>query len=326
MHIPDHFLNPSVALSCGILSLGALGYACFRAQRVLPAHHVPLLGLSAAFVFAAQIVNFPVASGVSGHLLGAAMVAVLLGPSAAMVALAAVLTLQCFLFADGGVSALGANLLNMAILAPLAGYGIWRLFTRLLPTRAGQLASAAAAAWFSTVLASAACAGQLALSGKVSAGLVFPAMLGVHALIGLGEAAITALVLSAIWKARPELLRPQASFSRRDLAPLLGYGLVCSAALALFVSPFACSWPDGLEHVARHLGFAVEPGRPILPSLLPDYHVPGVSNQILSTGLAGLLGVALLFCAAWATAKLLPRTPATAEPKPIPAPRGAVRK
>jgi len=316
MHIPDKFLNPAVALSAAAFAAGTLSYACFRAKRVLPAHQVPLLGLSAAFIFASQMVNFPVASGTSGHLIGGTLAAVLLGPSAAMVAMAAVLVLQCFLFADGGVTALGANLLNMAILAPLTGYAVWRAFSRFLPGRAGLVASAAVAAWFSTVVAAGACAGQLALSGKIGAGLVFPAMLGVHAVIGLGEGTITALVLSAIWKARPELLRRDAPFSRRELAPVVGYGMVCAAAISLFVAPFACPWPDGLEHAAQRLGFAVEEGHPMLSSLLPDYQVPGISNPMVSTALAGVIGVTILFCAAWGVAKLLPRTPADgASPK-----------
>jgi cobalt/nickel transport system permease protein len=295
MHIPDRFLSAPVAGSAALLSAGAVALACWRARRALPAHHVPMLGLSAAFIFAAQMINFPVAGGTSGHLIGGTLAAVLLGPSAAIVAMVAVLIVQCLLFADGGVTALGANALNMAVLAPLAGYGAWRLLVLLLPGSGGRLAAAGGAAWLSTVLAAAMCGGQIALSGQAPAGLVLPAMVGVHALIGLGEAIITVMVLAAVWRARPAML---ARSEAAGLGTLVGYSAVVSVAVAVFVSPFACPWPDGLEHVAEKLGLRMGDAPPLLGSWFSGYQAFGIENEGWSTAVAGAIGVGLLLAAA----------------------------
>jgi cobalt/nickel transport system permease protein len=313
MHIPDHFLSLPVAAASGAIAATTLGFSFWRTPRSLPAARVPLLGLSAAFIFAAQLINFPIATGVSGHLLGGTLAGILLGPSAAMVALSAVLLLQCLMFADGGVSALGANILNLAILAPLAGYATWRLFSSLLPGRAGSLASAAVAAWLSTMVAAAACAGQIVLSGRAPAAAAFPAMLGVHALVGIGEAAITALVLSAMWMARPELAS-EAGPVLTSKTSVVFYGSACAVALAVFVSPFACPWPDGLEHVAaERLGLVMDAERPVLSAYLADYRFPGLSNEYVSTAFAGAAGVLALFVVARVLARAFARTaePAT---------------
>jgi cobalt/nickel transport system permease protein len=166
---------------------------------------VPLLGLAAAFLFAAQMVNFPVAGGTSGHLIGGVLVAALLGPSAAIVVLTTVLIVQCFLFADGGVLALGANVFNMGIVGAAGGYAIYRLVCLGLPGTRGQVAAVAFAGWCSTVLASVCCAGELAWSGTVAWPAGITAMAGVHMVIGIGEGLISALVFLAIQRMRPEL-------------------------------------------------------------------------------------------------------------------------
>jgi cobalt/nickel transport system permease protein len=309
MHIPDGFLDAKTALATAGLSAVGLGAALRWVRRDLPPRRLPMLGLSAAFLFAAQMVNFPIAGGTSGHLIGGALVAVLLGPSAAVVVLATVLIVQCLLFADGGLLALGANIFNMGLVAPLCGYGVYAVARRLLPGLRGRVAALAFAGWCSAVCASIACAGQLAWSGTVPWNVGLPAMAGVHMLIGVGEGLISALVLAAIARTRPELLEKAVGAPAR-VGPFVALGLVVSAGIALFVAPFACPWPDGLEAVAARLGFA---GRMVLPpvrALMPDYRLPGFSSPGLATALAGLIGAAVAFGLAVGFSWIVVREPA----------------
>jgi cobalt/nickel transport system permease protein len=303
MHIPDGFLDAKTAVASGVLAAGGVGVALRYVRRQLPRQRVPLLGLAAAFVFAAQMLNFPVAGGTSGHLIGGVLTAVLLGPSAAVVVLASVLIVQCFLFADGGVTALGANIFNMALVGSVAGYAVYRLVSRVVPGTRGVVMAAAFAAWCSTVLASIICAGELALSGTVAWRVAFPAMANGHMLIGLGEGVITALVLVAIARARPELLKQDTPPS---YAPVVVFGLLIALGLASFVAPFACSWPDGLEKVAQALGFehrATE--TPVLPAPIPDYALPGIQSAGWATAMAGAIGTVVVFALAWLLARTL---------------------
>ena len=208
MHIPDGFLSPEVAAVCAVPAIGAVGYGLRRASRDLDERRVPLLGVTAAFVFAAQMLNFPVAGGTSGHFLGAALAAVLLGPWLAAVVLSVVLVVQSFVFADGGVTALGANVLNMGVVGALVVGGLMVAAQRVLPKgRRSTLAVAGAGAWLAVVAGSVACAFELAISGTVPLGTVLPAMLGVHVLIGAGEAVITVAAVSAVLSTRPDVVR-----------------------------------------------------------------------------------------------------------------------
>jgi cobalt/nickel transport system permease protein len=208
MHIPDGFLDPGVAAATAIVSAGAVGYALRRADRELDDERVPLLGVTAAFIFAVQMLNFPVAGGTSGHLLGAGLAAILLGPWLACLVMAVVLTAQALVFADGGISALGANVLNMGVIGALTvGYlTVWS--RHLIPrTRAGFLAVVAGGAWLAVMAGAAATALELSISGTVPLGTVLPAMLAVHGLIGVGEAVITVAAVSAVLATRPDLVR-----------------------------------------------------------------------------------------------------------------------
>jgi len=307
MHIPDGFLDAKTAVTTGVLATAGVGWSLRQARQKLPARRVPLLGLAAAFIFAAQMLNFPVAGGTSGHLIGGVLAAVLVGPGAAVVVLTSVLILQCFLFNDGGVTALGANIFNMALVAPLAGYTIYRSVHRLTTGLRGMVLAAAFAGWGATVLAAVCCAGQLALSGTVPWGKVFPAMTGVHMLIGIGEGAITALVLAAVARTRSELIEEGAPATlRKSYREVLVYGLLLSLGLALFVAPFACGWPDGLEKVAGALGFehrAAE--KAIIPAPLPDYGIPGVRSAPWVTAVVGATGTMVAFGVAWLLARAL---------------------
>jgi cobalt/nickel transport system permease protein len=211
MHIPDGFLAPEVAAGAAVVAAGAVGYGLRRASSTLEDRTVPLLGVTGAFVFAAQMLNFPVAGGTSGHFLGAALAAVLLGPWLACVVLAVVLGMQALVFADGGISALGANIFNMGVVGGLGAGLIVAAARALLPrSRAAFLGAAAVAAWAAVMAGAAACAAELALSGTIPLNTVVPAMLSVHAVIGVGEAVITVAALSAILASRPDLVAGRA--------------------------------------------------------------------------------------------------------------------
>jgi cobalt/nickel transport system permease protein len=206
VHIPDGFLSAPVAVTTYAASAAAVAYAVRRAGASLDDKKVPLLGVTAAFVFAAQMLNFPVAGGTSGHFLGAALATILLGPWLACVAIAVVLTGQAFIFADGGLTALGAGILAMAVLAPAVTVGVMTLAGRLSRSRGTFLAATAASSWISIMLAATAISALLALSGTIPFPTVLPAMLGVHALIGIGEAVITTVAVAAVLVSRPDLI------------------------------------------------------------------------------------------------------------------------
>lgn len=303
MHIPDGFLDARTSLATAALATTGVGFAVARLSRTLPERRVPAVGLAAAFVFAAQMLNFPVAAGTSGHLVGAALAASLLGTGAAVLVMTSVLVLQCFLFADGGLTALGANVFNMALVAPYTAAIVMALVRRVAGggPRA-RLFGAAFGAWCSTMAAALACTGELATSGTAPWSVALPAMGLVHALIGLGEAVITALVLASLARLAPE--RAEAPATGGSLAARLAPALVASLGLALFVAPFASPWPDGLEHVAERLGFAHRVQAPHLPSPLPDYALPGWTGGT-SVAAAGAIGVVLAFALAWALAVAL---------------------
>ncbi len=210
MHIPDGFLNVATVATTYVVSAGGVGNAVRIANKKLGEKQVPLMGVLAAFIFAAQMLNFPIAGGTSGHLIGAALAAILLGPWASVLIMSCVLIAQCLIFQDGGLLALGANIFNMGIVASFSGYYLYRLTTLFLGNnRRGKLISGFIGAWGSVFLASIVCAIELAVSGTSPIGVVLPAMAGFHALIGIGEGLITGAVLSLVLATRPDLLQLQ---------------------------------------------------------------------------------------------------------------------
>ena len=308
MHIPDGFLDGKTAATAAAISMVGVGLALRQVRRELSPRRVPLLGLAAAFLFAAQMVNFPVAGGTSGHLVGGVLVAALLGPSAAIVVLTAVLIVQCFLFADGGVSALGANLLNMGILGAGGGYLVYRLVSSRMRGLGGQVTGVAFGGWVSSVLAAIACAGELAWSHTVAWSAGFPMMASVHMLIGLGEGLIGALAFAAIARTRPEIVAERTPVSGGTLpGGGLRYGLLVALGLAVFVAPFACPWPDGLESVAATLGFDGQGVPGIAHAPVPDYRLPGIHSAAGATALAGTLGTLVVFGLALLLGRMLAR-------------------
>jgi cobalt/nickel transport system permease protein len=220
VHIPDGFINASTSLGAGAVAAGGLGVSLRRTAQTLQDRQAPLAGLVAAFIFAVQMLNFPVAAGTSGHLLGGALAAVLVGPWAGAICVAVVLLVQGLLIADGGLTALGLNITNMAIVGTWGGYAVFLLLRRVLPaTRSSVVGAAGVAAGISVVLAAIAFVVEYAVGGAGGApvGTVFAAMVGVHTLIGIGEGIITALTVGVVLGVRPDLV-----YGATDLqAPLL---------------------------------------------------------------------------------------------------------
>jgi cobalt/nickel transport system permease protein len=206
VHIPDGFLDAKVWVPAWAVAAGGIGLCSRKTSQTLGERKIPVMGVTAAFIFAAQMLNFPVAGGTSGHLLGGAIAATLLGPYAGFIVITVVLIVQCLVFQDGGLTALGANVVNMALVGTTCVYPLIRLSRSVMPTRAGIVFGAALAGWVSVVAASLLCALELALSGRAPIAVVVPAMVGVHSLIGVGEALVTGFFVGFLLKTRPDLV------------------------------------------------------------------------------------------------------------------------
>ena len=206
MHIPDGFLSPGVWLTLWAASIVVIGSCLRRVKVILQDKMVPLMGVAAAFIFAVQMLNFPVAGATSGHLLGGVLAAILLGPCGGAVVIAVVLIIQCLIFQDGGLTALGANIFNISFVGAIGGYLVYSKIRKMIAGNKGILAGAAIAAWLSVIAASSVCAIELVLSGTSPLRVAPPAMAGIHALIGIGEAIITLLVVGTVLKMRPDLV------------------------------------------------------------------------------------------------------------------------
>ncbi len=219
MHIPDGFIDVPVSVAAGAVSVAGIGYSLKRAKETMEEKQAPMAGLVAAFIFAVQMLNFPVASGTSGHLLGGLLAAVLVGPYVGAICVAVVLLVQGLFFADGGVSAYGLNVLNMALITAYGGYAIFLFMRKTMPkTKASVVIASGVAGLLSVILASLGFVLEYALGGTGSASVrtVAAAMVGVHFLIGIGEGIITALTVGVVLNVRPDLV-----YGARDLLPEL---------------------------------------------------------------------------------------------------------
>ena len=305
MHAPDGFLNAGTAATTGVLSVGAVGASLRQMRTTLGDEQVPLAGLTAAFVFAAQMFNFPVAAGTTGHLLGGALAAVLLGPATGAVVVTVVVVVQALAFADGGLTALGYNVLNMAVITAYGGYGMFVLLRKVLPANAtGVVVATGLAAGLSVPLSAMAFAIEwlFGATAPVPFDTVFVAMVGVHLLIGIGEGLISAMAVGAVLASRPDLVYGARDLSRAQTADRPRIGLrafVVGAALvalvtATVVSQFAAPDPDGLERVAADQGF-IESAQDHALAAAPfaDYATQGMGNETLSLAIAGAAGVAI---------------------------------
>ncbi|WP_371548689.1 energy-coupling factor ABC transporter permease [Streptomyces sp. NBC_00554] len=319
MHVPDGFINAPVSAVTGVVAAGAIAVSLKGARRELDEKTAPLAGLVAAFIFAVQMLNFPVAAGTSGHLLGGALAAILVGPYTGVLCVSVVLLMQGILFADGGLTALGVNITDMAIVTTVVAYAVFRGLVKVLPRgRRSITAAAFVSALLSVPAAAVAFTLIYAVGGTtdVSIDKVATAMVGVHILIGLGEAAITALTVGAVIAVRPDLVYgargltqqlklrvngelvdaptavPAAVAARTSHRKVWITGLVASLILAGFVSFYASASPDGLEKVAEDQGIAeAAKEHSAADSPLADYGVKDVSNARISGGLAGVIGV-----------------------------------
>lgn len=219
MHIPDGVIGPGVSAAAGVVAAGGFGVAVARARRYLTDRLVPLAALVTAFVFAGQMVNFPVLPGMSGHLLGGVLASVLVGPWAGFLVISIVLIIQAFLFADGGLTALGLNITNMALIGAVIGYGLYRVGFRIGGSRADRAAVVAGIASFMSVpLVGLGFVAEFALGGtaeSLSIGAILVAMVATHLLIGVGEGVITFFVVGAVMKARPDLVYGSPTFAGR---------------------------------------------------------------------------------------------------------------
>lgn len=313
LHIPDGFLSAPVALIWWVLTIGALALAVQRVGVELNERQVPLMGVMAAFIFAGQMLNFPVLGGTSGHLLGGALAALLLGPWAGMLVMSAVVTLQALLFQDGGLLAIGANVFNMGVATVAIGYLLGMPLLRTFGgKRWGLMLIGFITAWLSVMAAALLTSLQLVFSG-LSATVVFPAMIFVHAFIGIGEGLITVAALAFVVSTRPDLVSSLAGFLNKEalqqpvdkrtigLVTFVGLGF---AALAALLSPLASGDPDGLERVAENQGF-LERAMDAPYTIIPDYTVPFLGETPLSTIAAGMIGLLILFALMYGLALVL---------------------
>ncbi|ONI69212.1 cobalt ABC transporter permease [Kribbella sp. ALI-6-A] len=330
MHVPDGFFDAPTSIATGLIAAGAVGISLQRANREIRETGPALAGLTAAFVFAVQMVNFPVGAGTSGHLLGGALAAALVGPWTAMLVMSTVLLVQGLLFADGGLSALGTNITLMGVVTVLVGYFVTRFLLQVLPKRVGSIVpSAALGALVSVPLSALAFTGLYAVGGTVQIpiGQLATAMVGWHVLVGLGEAVITGAVLSAVVATRPDLVyaarhlradlvlvdadgnsstvSPDRPIAARPAGRSLGVGVAVTMLVAGVISLFASAHPDGLEFVGAKLGFeSAATDSAVAGSPLADYGVSGIGNSHVSGALAGIIGVLVTIAVGLAVAKI----------------------
>jgi cobalt/nickel transport system permease protein len=215
LHIPDGYLSwPIVVLTWGF-AIGFLALSLWQTQRNYSDRTVPLMGVCAAFIFAAQMINFPIPGGTSGHLLGGTLAGVLLGPWAGSLVMLAIFIVQAVMFQDGGLAVLGANIFNMGLIGTFGGYYLFAMLRRSLGSNRmrGMTVSSAVSAWVSVVVAAVICAVELALSDTVALPVALGAMVGWHLLIGIGEALITLSTVTFIWRTRPDLFYQPPRFA-----------------------------------------------------------------------------------------------------------------
>lgn len=312
MHLPDGLLNPAASLSTGVIAAGALAYAARRVGDELPRHKRWMAAAVAASVFAAQMVNVPVSGGASGHLLGGVLAAVILGPWTALLMMASVLLVQCCLFGDGGIAALGANILNMGVVGCLFGAAITH--TRLGGYRGAWIAGSGLAAGAAVLAGAALAALELAYGSHTPVGSLLATMLGAHVFAAVGEAMVTMVAVSVLWELRPVMaagsVRPNGAIADGSARGALGrYGgwgtsnsgwaALCGGLvvvmLAAGAAPLASTLPDGLEWSLARLDISTDSIAAALPAPMAEYSVHGLGSWA-GTATTGILG-ALAACA-----------------------------
>ena len=291
MHVPDGFINAQVSTATGVISLGTLWVYIRSAKNLVADKLIALTGMMSALIFVLQMINFPIAAGTSGHLLGGALAVIVLGPSLGVICISIVVVIQSLLFADGGLSALGVNVLNMAIITSLTGWLIITSWKKLFgDSRFSLISGSVIAGLLSVVFSSIAFVLEYAIGGTVSVplGSVFIAMISTHLFIGLGEGIITAIIISLLLRVRSDLVYVNTKKNKSNsLSTSYGIFIILILSLTL-ITPYASSDPDGLESVATEFGFEETDG---LVLLLNDYGISSINNNFLSTTLSALLGI-----------------------------------
>jgi cobalt/nickel transport system permease protein len=286
MHIPDGFLSTPVWLSLDAVGVPAIGYLARRAQRELEESRVPLLGVMGAFVFAAQMINFPVGVGTSGHLVGAALLAITLGPAAASIVMTAILAIQALVFQDGGVLALGANVLNMAVAGVLAGYLPYRLWGAGRFRKAAIFLGGACSVLAGALLAIL----ELLLSGVGMPASIVWVSLGLFTVTGALEGAITLVVVQGVEALNPGFVQRPSGTGWASLG-MLGLGAVLLAAAGILL---ASGYPDGLEKLAQKLGIETKAWN-LFSTPLAEYSFRQLGSSWFSKASAGLVGLGLIY-------------------------------
>ena len=294
MHVPDGFINAPVSIGTGVISFATL-WAYVRSAKSLVADKlIALTGMMSALIFVLQMINFPIAAGTSGHLLGGALAVIVLGPNLGIICISIVVVIQSLLFADGGLSALGVNVLNMAIITSLIGWITISSWKKLFgEANISIISGSIVAGILSVVFSSIAFVFEYAIGGTVSVplGSVLIAMVSSHLLIGLGEGVITALIVSLLLRVRSDLIYIKTNTDKKNSMSSF-YGLFIFLLLCLtLITPYASSSPDGLESVASDFGFSEGNG---IVLLLDDYGISGLNNDFLSTALSAVLGVVVV--------------------------------
>ncbi len=294
MHVPDGFMNVTMSAATGVISFGTLWAYIRSAKDLIADKFIALTGMMSALIFVLQMINFPIAAGTSGHLLGGALAVIVLGPRLGLICLSVVVIIQSLLFADGGLSALGVNVLNMAIVTSATSWFIVKYWIKFIGKNKTSIVSVSVLAGIlSVVFSSIAFTIQYAIGGTISipVGTVLLAMVTTHFIIGFGEGIITALIITLLIRVRPDLIY---AYERSDenTTKVSFYGLFIILILLLsLITPYASSSPDGLESVAEEFGFTQTDG---IVLLLDDYGISAVNNDFISTVLSALLGVTVL--------------------------------
>ncbi|MPZ54801.1 MAG: cobalt ABC transporter permease [Acidimicrobiia bacterium] len=321
MHVPDGFFNAGASIGAGVAAAGGIGAALKQTGRQLADKRIPLAGITAALIFALQMLNFPVLPGVSGHLMGGALAAILLGPWLGILVTTVVVVVQAVIFADGGISALGINVINMAIITALVGWFVFRFLTRVLPKTTGSVLISTMVAGFVSVLASSwGFVLEYMIGGtfEVPLGTLIGGMTGVHALIGIGEGLISAAIIGAVVAIRRDLVygiedyemaKTLTAPSKASVGALVAGGLAVALALVLFVAPIANPNPDGLESVAADTGFEETATDHPIGGPLADYQVSGVESERWGTVIAGVVGVAVALGIGFVIARVRSKQP-----------------
>jgi cobalt/nickel transport system permease protein len=294
MHVPDGFINAPVSAATGVLSFGTLWAYIRSARHLIADKFIALTGMMTALIFVLQMINFPVAAGTSGHLLGGALAVIVLGPRLGLICLSVVVIIQSLLFADGGLSALGINVMNMAIVTSVVAWVVVKYWIKFIGKNPSSLFIVSIlSGTVSVIFSSIAFMMQYILGGTVSIpiGTVLIAMISIHFFIGIGEGIITAFIVSLLVRVRPDLVYAYDRDDKNTTGVSL-YGLFIMLILLLsLVTPFASSSPDGLESVAEEFGFEETDG---IVLLLEDYGISSINNNFISTVLSALLGIAAI--------------------------------